>query len=122
MCKTIHVLKVAFLKFDLKSLVPRKKLPSSFRTPWPLGSIIEKVFIPRSWTSYGSHTPGSQLLQFSYSRQFPSALVPGIKNDRSLKFKNTLKRYFKLTVQYVVFISFNRFLGAFFNKLSNEVF
>ena len=40
-CITVHVLKVPFLKFGLKSFVPRKKLPSTFRTPWPLGLIIE---------------------------------------------------------------------------------
>ena len=32
----MHVLKVVFLKFGLKSLVPRKKLLNSFRTPWLL--------------------------------------------------------------------------------------
>ena len=33
----MHVIKIAFLKFDLKSFVPHKKLVSSFCTPWALG-------------------------------------------------------------------------------------
>ena len=82
---TIYVLKAAVLKFGPKSFVLCKKFPSSFRTPWPLGLIIEEVFILRSWMSYGFHTLGSHLLQFSYTRQFPSTLVPDIKNKRSLK-------------------------------------
>ena len=35
--RNYHVLKVAFLKFGVKSVVPRKKLASSFYTPWSLG-------------------------------------------------------------------------------------
>ena len=38
---TKYVLKVAVLKFGPKSFVPCKKFPCSFRTPWPLGLIIE---------------------------------------------------------------------------------
>ena len=60
------VLKVAFLRSGLTSFIPLKKFPSSFRIQWPLGLIIEYFFIPRSWKSYGIHTPGCQLLQFSY--------------------------------------------------------
>ena len=33
----MHVLKVAYLKFGLKSFRPHKKLLSRFGTPWHLG-------------------------------------------------------------------------------------
>ena len=38
----MHILKVAFLKFVLKSFVPRKKLPSSFRTGGLLDELLNK--------------------------------------------------------------------------------
>ena len=44
----MYILKVAFLRFGLKSFMPRKKSPGSFHMPWSLGRIIEQVSIPRS--------------------------------------------------------------------------
>ena len=86
-----------------KSCIPQI-WPEMFRNPQkisqqfshPVPSWVNNgisFLIPRSWMLYGFHTPGFQLLQFSYPGQFPSALVPGIKNDRSLAISTkTLKR------------------------------
>ena len=79
---SIYVLKVAFLKFRLKSFTLRKNcLAVSPRDFW---NVVLNKF---SYTSLGgpldfiSRDP--QLVQFSYTGQFSFALVPRVKNDCS---------------------------------------
>ena len=67
------------LNLTLKTLHPVKNYPAAFALRGLLDYLLNKFSYP-----YWFYTPASQLLQFSHSRQFPSALVPGIKNDRSI--------------------------------------
>ena len=80
--------------------------PEKFCTPWKIAQQCLHLVaswmnywinfhIPLSCTSYGFHTPRSQLLQFSWPRQFHSALLPSIKNDRSLIFAGSSETFLK---------------------------
>ena len=83
---TIHVLKVATLKFGLQNFVPRTNCPAVFAPHGLLDKLLNKFlypslghpidFIPRDPSCCSFHTSGSFLPPWYR-----------IKNDRSLSYK-----------------------------------
>ena len=114
---SIYVLKVTFLKFRLKSFILRKNcLAVSPRGFW---NVVLNKF---SYTDLGgpldfmSRDP--QLVQFSYTVQFPFALVPRVKDDCYL----TLSKISKQCLLVIIFLaSSSQYINSSLRKVKHTL-